>query len=78
MLPYFCRANRSAASAVSSNTNDVVWKIGVARAPVARLRPRAGVDRPRPEPPRPASDAGHRVRETRLEAVGLNRSEVVR
>src|SRR5687768_15343073 len=34
MFPYFWRANRSAASAVSSNTNDVVWKIGVARAPV--------------------------------------------
>jgi hypothetical protein len=33
-LPYFCRAKRSAASAVSSKTKLVVWKMGTARAPV--------------------------------------------
>src|SRR5512132_3189496 len=34
MFPYFCSANRSAASSALSNTNDVVWYIGTARAPV--------------------------------------------
>src|SRR5699024_3051531 len=33
MLPYFCRANRLAASPVSLNTNDVDWWIGTAREP---------------------------------------------
>src|SRR5688572_17340691 len=48
MVPNFCSANRSAASAVSSNTKLVLWTIGTARAPdVGSGRPPAWMARVR-------------------------------